>query len=160
MEFLKELFADNALSYEDFVQAVTAKGIQLADVTKGYITKEDYDNEIQKRDTANQNEKRDHAVDIAIMQAKGKNPKAIKALLDMEKITINEDGKVEGVDLSPIQKSDSYLFDTETVTTTGTGAGGIGKTADTALGGNTAANNNAAAAFEAAVFGSSASGSH
>lgn len=154
MEFLKELFAENALSYEDFVQAVSAKGIQLADVSKGYITKEEHDNEIQKRETANQSEKRDHALDIAIMQAKGKNPKAIKALLDMEKITINEDGKVEGIDLSPIQKTDSYLFDTETVSTSGTGAGGIGKAADTAITGNTSTNTNAAAAFEAAVFGS------
>lgn len=58
---------------------------------------------------------------MAILQAKGKNPKAIKALLDMDKITLKDDGTLDGFDLEALKKSDGYLFDTETVKTVGTG---------------------------------------
>ena len=43
--------------------------------------------------------KKTAAVDMAIMQAKGRNPKAIKALLDMDKIKLKDDGTLEGFDL-------------------------------------------------------------
>ena len=74
--------------------------------------------------------KKTAAVDMAILQAKGKNPKAIKALLDMDKINLKDDGTLEGLDLEGLKKSDGYLFDTETVITKGTGApkGGNGIT--------------------------------
>ena len=74
--------------------------------------------------------KKTAAVDMAILQAKGKNPKAIKALLDMDKISLKDDGTLEGLDLEGLKKSDGYLFDTETVITKGTGApkGGNGIT--------------------------------
>ncbi len=57
--------------------------------------------------------KKDAAVDAAIIQAKGRNPKAIKALLDMNKISLKEDGTLEGLDLEGLRKSDGYLFDVE-----------------------------------------------
>lgn len=55
--------------------------------------------------------RKNSAIDMAILQAKGRNPKAIKALLDMDKIKLKEDGTLEGLDLESIKKSDSYLFD-------------------------------------------------
>lgn len=61
------------------------------------------------------------AIDMAILQAKGKNPKAIKALLDMEKINVQEDGTLEGLDLEGLMKTDGYLFDTETTVNIGNG---------------------------------------
>lgn len=67
------------------------------------------------------NIKRDNAVDMAIMQAKGRNPKAIKALLDMEKVKLKEDGSLDGFDLEALKKSDAYLFDVEETHTEGTG---------------------------------------
>ena len=80
---------------------------QYADLQKKY--KQDTE-ALQKR----LNESRKHnAVDVAIMQAKGKNTKAIKALLDMDSITLKEDGTLQGLDLESIKKSDSYLFDME-----------------------------------------------
>ena len=48
---------------------------------------------------------------MAILQNKGKNTKAIKALLDMEKITLKEDGVLDGLDLEELKKTDSYLFE-------------------------------------------------
>lgn len=58
------------------------------------------------------NSQRDYAIDLAIAKAKVKNPKAVKALLDHEKIKV-EDGKVSGLDeqLEVIRKSDGYLFE-------------------------------------------------
>ncbi|MCQ4935023.1 phage scaffolding protein [Anaerotignum propionicum] len=67
------------------------------------------------------NIKRDSAIDMAIMQAKGRNPKAIKALLDSNKIKLKEDGTLEGLDLEGLKKSDGYLFDVEETQTLGTG---------------------------------------
>ena len=55
-----------------------------------------------------------NAIDIAITGAKGKNSKAIKALLDLEKVDL-KDGKVIGLEeqLSNLKKSDPYLFEIE-----------------------------------------------
>lgn len=61
------------------------------------------------------------AVDMAIYKAKGKNAKAIKALIDMEKVTVKDDGTIDGLDLESIKKTDGYLFEKETKQSIGTG---------------------------------------
>jgi hypothetical protein len=55
----------------------------------------------------------DNAVEIALTGAKAKNSKAVRALLDLTKSKVGEDGKVEGLEaqIKAIQKSDAYLFD-------------------------------------------------
>lgn len=55
----------------------------------------------------------DNAVDLALTGAKAKNTKAVRALLDLSKSKVGEDGKVEGLEaqIKAIQKSDAYLFD-------------------------------------------------
>ena len=78
----------------------------------------------KKYNTDLANVKKTAAVDMAIMQAKGRNPKAIKALLDMDKIKLKEDGTLEGFDIEGLKKSDGYLFDIETTTIKGTGHAG------------------------------------
>lgn len=65
--------------------------------------------------------KKDAAVDAAILQAKGRNPKAIKALLDMDSISLKDDGTLAGLDLDRLKKSDGYLFDVEETVQRGTG---------------------------------------
>lgn len=57
--------------------------------------------------------KLDNAVDTALTAAGAKNSKAVKALLDMSKVKLGEDGKLSGWDeqISAVQKSDSYLFE-------------------------------------------------
>lgn len=56
----------------------------------------------------------DNAVEKAITGAKGKNPKAIKALLDMEalKKSTNRDADVKAA-LEAVKKENDYLFETE-----------------------------------------------
>ncbi len=39
----------------------------------------------------------DNSLDLAILKANGKNAKAIRALVDLEKVSIGEDGKVVGI---------------------------------------------------------------
>ena len=58
-------------------------------------------------------QKLDSALDSAIVTAKGRNPKAVKALLDAAKLKLKDDGTVEGLDLDALKKSDPYLFEIE-----------------------------------------------
>lgn len=55
--------------------------------------------------------KLDHAVELALMGAEAKNPKAVKALLDMELVKTTDKG-LNGLEeqLSALKESDSYLF--------------------------------------------------
>lgn len=55
--------------------------------------------------------KLDHAVELAVMGAEAKNPKAVKALLDMELVKTTDKG-LNGLEeqLTALKESDSYLF--------------------------------------------------
>lgn len=57
--------------------------------------------------------KLDNAVDAALTASGAKNAKAVKALCDMSKVKLGDDGKLTGLDeqLSAVQKSDAYLFE-------------------------------------------------
>lgn len=59
--------------------------------------------------------KLDNAVELALSGAKAKNGKAVKAMLDMSKVKIGEDGKLSGFDeqIEALKKSDAYMFDVE-----------------------------------------------
>ena len=67
----------------------------------------------------------DNALDAAITAAKGKNAKAIKALLNLENAELTDDGTIKGLaeQMEALQKSDEYLFEAkETKKTTVKGA--------------------------------------
>ena len=52
MDFLKDLFGEEALTWEQFSEAVTSKGFKVADLSKGnYVSKKKFDDEIKTRDT-------------------------------------------------------------------------------------------------------------
>lgn len=59
--------------------------------------------------------KLDNAVEVALSGAKAKNSKAVKAMLDMAKVKIGEDGKLSGFDeqIEALKKSDGWMFDTD-----------------------------------------------
>lgn len=63
--------------------------------------------------------KKSFAIDSALKDAKARNIKSIRGLLDMDKITYKE-GKLEGLDeqINSYKKSDSYLFDIQDPTKT------------------------------------------
>ncbi len=54
----------------------------------------------------------DNAIDAALTAAGAKNSKAVKALIDVSKVKLEEDGKLTGWDdqIKAVQKSDNYLF--------------------------------------------------
>ncbi len=54
----------------------------------------------------------DNAIDTALTAAGAKNGKAVKALIDVSKVKLGEDGRLSGWEeqLAAVQKSDAYLF--------------------------------------------------
>lgn len=57
--------------------------------------------------------KLDHAIEVALSAAKAKNAKAVKAMMDLSKVKLGEDGKLSGFEeqMEALKKSDSYMFD-------------------------------------------------
>lgn len=76
----------------------------------------EYETQIAKLNDTLKNTKINSAIELSIIKEKGKNTKAISALLDMEKITITEDGKIEGLDdqIKSIKENNTYMFDEAT----------------------------------------------
>ena len=70
-------------------------------------TKQEYEQKIQQQAF-------DHALGNALSGAKVKNPKAVKALLDMDTIKLDGD-TLKGLDeqLNQLKESDSYLFESD-----------------------------------------------
>ena len=57
----------------------------------------------------------DNAIDAALTAAGAKNAKAVKALIDVSKVKLGEDGKLTGWDdqIKAVQNSDTYLFNVQ-----------------------------------------------
>lgn len=80
--------------------------------------------------------KLNNAVDLSIAKSHARNAKAVKALIDMDKVKMTDDG-LSGLDdqISSLQESDSYLFeeqhnDTSNSTHKGNPSGGNGEGTD------------------------------
>ena len=84
-------------------------------------TTTDYENKINQMQF-------DYALDGALTNAKSKNNKALKALLDMNSIKYQE-GKLEGLQeqIEALQKDASYLFDLDTAPQNTGGLGNFGR---------------------------------
>lgn len=65
----------------------------------------------------------DNAIEIELSSAKAKNTKAVRAMLDMTKVTIGDDGNLAGLkeQLDALQQSDAYMFDAQPATQQFTG---------------------------------------
>jgi hypothetical protein len=85
------------------------------------------DREKQYEDRMNQF-KLDSAVEMALTTAKARNPKAVRSLLDGEKLKLNEDGTVSGLgeQIKALKESDAYMFDDGTVKAGGIAPGNPG----------------------------------
>ena len=68
-----------------------------------------------------QNAKKIAAMEKAILEAGGKNAKAILALIDADEVTLNEKGELEGMDLEAVKADAPYLFNEKEEKTKGTG---------------------------------------
>ncbi len=103
--------------------AVADRDKQLDDLKKSIGDNEALKKQIEDLQAANAEQKKTHekemaalkldnAIDAVLTAAGAKNLKAVKALLDVTKVKLGEDGKLTGWDeqLVAIQKSDAYLF--------------------------------------------------
>lgn len=68
-----------------------------------------------------QNAKKIAAMEKAILEAGGKNAKAILALIDADEVTLNEKAELEGMDLEAVKAEAPYLFNEKEEKTKGTG---------------------------------------
>lgn len=99
-------------------EELTTKITELTELNKK--TKEDFEERIKKQEF-------DFKLTDALRDAKVKNPKALKALLDINNIKLDGE-KLLGLDdqLKTLKESDSYLFEEEQAGGTG-GAGNFGR---------------------------------
>lgn len=115
---------------------------QLEDLKKNTGDAEALKAEIQKMQDENKNKeteytnnikklKVDNAVELALIRAKAKNTKAVKALLNLENLEIGEDGKVKGLEdqIKNLTKDEgtAFLFEAESKTETPKGTDPAGK---------------------------------
>ena len=118
---------------------IKERDTQLADLSKNNKDNESLLNQIKdlqalnKQTTADYENKInqiqfDYALDGALTNAKSKNNKALKALLDMNSIKYQE-GKLEGLQeqIEALQKDASYLFDLNTAPANTGGLGNFGR---------------------------------
>ena len=103
-------------------EALKAKIQKMQDENKNKET--EYTNNIKKL-------KVDNAVELALIGAKAKNTKAVKALLNLENLEIGEDGKVKGLEdqIKNLTKDEgtAFLFEAESKTETPKGTDPAGK---------------------------------
>lgn len=165
-EFLKKLFGDKTMTYDEFKKTYDAQenakdGVRLVNLTEGgYISQQKFRDketelktatdtlaglqetvkkfdgvDVEKLKTAASDAqkkfdadlatvRRDSAVDLLLVQAGARNVKAAKALLDLSKAKLKDDGSVEGVDVDGLKKSDPYLFTIEKTKDEGDGHAG------------------------------------
>ena len=104
-------------------KTVKERDKQLADLQKSAAGNEELQKQIAdlqkqnaEQEKAHQAElaqvKLDNAIDNALAGAGAKNNKAVRALLDLSGVKLEEDGKLAGFaeQLEALQKSDAYLF--------------------------------------------------
>jgi len=77
----------------------------------------------------------DHALDGALVGAKAKNAKAVKALLNMDNLKLSDDGKIIGLDdqLKTVLEQNDYLFESDSPPPKIVSGSGNPPTADTFL---------------------------
>lgn len=149
MEFLKDIFGDQALTYSELETALKAnKEIKLANLASGqYVDKEKlikaegdiqtmqktirdlqaldaeglksqlgtlqkkYDDDLEALNAKLTGQALNSKVDMALKDAKAKNLKAVRALLDMDKVSLEND-EVVGLEeqLAGITKDNPFLF--------------------------------------------------
>lgn len=120
-EYLKKLFGDKpSMTLEELTKAAEgnteAKFVDLKD--GGYVDEGKFkglENQLstakKKYDADTAKLRLDNALDVAIIGAKGRSTKAVKAFLDYGKLKLQDDGTIDGLDLEVLKKSEPYLFE-------------------------------------------------
>lgn len=141
---------------EDLTAQITDRDNQLTDLKSKTTDNDALSKKIEELQTANATAKanydkivadmkRDYAVDSSIRDAKAKNVKAVRALLDMSKIKMDGETVLGLKDqIDALAKSDAYLFDATETTPPAKGGFVPGK-------GSNGSNENIPASFSEAI---------
>lgn len=120
----------NATKLKDF-----EKNAKDNDELRGQLKdlRKQFDDSQKESETKIASLKLNSAVDVAIARSHARNNKAVRALIDMDKVQLGDDGKLSGLDdqLTGLKESDGYLFgdepkNTSNSTITGNPSGGDG----------------------------------
>lgn len=97
---------------EDTIKDLNGKLDKYKDVDIEDLQKKNNDWQ-SKYDTDIAALKKQHAIEGVISSSKPKNTKALMALLDLDKVTLGDDGKLTGLDdqITSIKKDNSFLFE-------------------------------------------------
>ena len=105
-------------------KAQDAEGLQKA-LEEAKAASEKFKADSQAREAAM---RRDFALDTKLSQMGARNLRAARALIDLDKVSVGEDGEVAGVDFDAIKTENAYLFaDQQRFATGGTPKGGAGQ---------------------------------
>lgn len=110
------------MNLEELFKDIENKEEVVACIRENFIEKEKVAELERRHEQERYRLQRDNALNAAILAAGGKNSRAIRALLPLEKIELQEDGTLAGLDLEELKKTDGYLFRTEEKKAVGTGA--------------------------------------
>ena len=134
----KDKYNEAAEAKKKLEADLAARDAQLEELKKAAGTSEELKKEIETLQADNKKASEewqakvaqmqlDFALERALATAKAKNPKAVKALLDLEKVKLDGD-KLLGLDdqLKDLQKSDAYLFGESGKVGSGTNPPGAG----------------------------------
>lgn|SRR5699024_504743 len=121
----KEKFDSKNEEVKNLKEEIKERDNQLSDLKEKAKDNDDLKQQIQELQDSNEEKQKefekkleaqakDSAIELALRDAKAKNPKIAKSALDLESISY-KDGKLIGIDeqLQAIKESDSYLFETE-----------------------------------------------
>lgn len=120
----KTKFSELEVAKKQADETLKERDKQLEELKKSSGNNTELKNQIEKLQADNENMKQAHAkelteikinsaIDMALTNAKVKNLKAVKALLNQENIKLKDDGTLDGVDvqIEGLKKSDAYLFE-------------------------------------------------
>ena len=101
---------------------ITEKNTKIEEMAKSSDDAESLKNKIKELQDLNETQKKaieqskiDSAIELALVNSKAKNTKAVKSLLDLTNAEL-VDGKIKGLEdqIKKLQESDGYLFNSET----------------------------------------------
>lgn len=121
LENADERYSKLKTQKDDLKSQLDTANTTIEDLKKNNKDNETLQNTIKEHETTIENLKKEaeikdfnYALDTALKESRCKNTKAIKALLNMDDIKLNE-GKFEGLkeQINSLKESDSYLFEQE-----------------------------------------------
>lgn len=116
MEFLKELFGDQALTFDQLQTAAQSKGLEIVNAAGGaYVAKADADNLRGQVNTFKQElnkQKFEFALEKALSKSGARSGAAVRGLLKCDKLQLTDDGEILGLDkqLDALKKAEDTAF--------------------------------------------------